>query len=131
MRPGFEAEDDKDAGLGVVMLEGGARGAGARRRRSVALHVAAVDVAEEVTFAVVAHAVAEDEVVHPAADVQRIDLDVSVMGEGGGDIRCGRVEQQRAALEAAGVVGREAERLRHGAEDGGRKTEDGGLRTED
>lgn len=61
-------------------------------------------------LAVVRDTVAQNEVVHAAADVDRVDLHVAVMGEGGGDVRRGGVEQQRAAHEATGVSGPEAER---------------------
>jgi hypothetical protein len=65
----------------------------------------AVEVAHEVALAVARHAVAEDEVVHAAAHVDRVDLHVGVVREGGGDVGRGGVEEHRAAVEAAGVGG--------------------------
>jgi hypothetical protein len=48
------------------------------------------------------------------ADVDRVDLDEAVVGEGSGEVGRGGIEQQRPADEAAGVVGGEAQRWNHG-----------------
>ena len=79
-------------GVGQVMLERGARGG--RQRRGVA-----VEVAHEAALAVALHAMPQDQVVHASADIDRINLDVAVVGERGADVRDGGVEQQRAPQE--------------------------------
>jgi hypothetical protein len=58
--------------------------------------------AHEVTFAVGGHAVAQDEVVHAAADIDRIDLDVAVVGEGRADVGAGFIHHKRPTLETSG-----------------------------
>src|SRR4051812_16315993 len=75
---------------------------------------ATVEVAHEVTFAVAADAIAQDEVVHATAHVDRVDLDVPVVRQGGGQVRRGLIQQQRAPHEAAGAVGIEAKRVHEG-----------------
>lgn len=88
MRPGLGRKGHEDAGVRNVVLEAGASG-GVHERVQAAL-------------AVVPDTVAEDEVVHAPGDIDRVDLDVVVVGEGGGDAGCWRVEQQGAAHEPAG-----------------------------
>jgi hypothetical protein len=58
-----------------------------------------MEVTHEVALAIAHDAVPQDMVVHAAADVDGIDLDVPVVREGGADVRNGGVEQQRAAME--------------------------------
>ena len=50
-------------------------------------------VANEVALAVAGHAVAEDEIVHPATDIDRINLNETEMIKGGGDVGDKRIEQ--------------------------------------
>ncbi|MEY3773801.1 MAG: hypothetical protein RLZZ129_581 [Verrucomicrobiota bacterium] len=92
------------------MLEGCPLRSGERRRLTV-------DVAHEVALAVAGDAVAEDEVVHAAADVDRINLHEAVVREGGGDIGGRGIQQQRPAHEAAGVGGGNLERSGRHARD--------------
>jgi len=120
--PGFEGKSDEDVGAGQVVLEGEAGVAGFRVLSrgfwvgfSGVRGGVVVEVAHEVAFAVVADAVAENEIVHATADVDGVDLHVAEVGEGGGDVGDGFVEQDGAAREAAGLKRREDERSRsHG-----------------
>ena len=63
--------------------------------------------AHEIAFAVACDAVAQDQVVHASADVDRVDLHVAVVGEGGGEIGCRRREQQGPTDETTGDFGAE------------------------
>ena len=74
---------------GDVVLEGLALGGG--QHFSLTMQVA-----HQAAFAVVLHAVAEDEVVHAPGDIDGVDLDVAMVGEGGGDVGSRRVEQTAA-----------------------------------
>ena len=102
MRPRFELEGDEDALLRrEVMLEGGAGGRGERRGG------VAVEKTHEIAFAIAGDAVAQDQVVHASADVDRVNLNVALVGERGGKIGRGRREQKRAADKRAGNGGAE------------------------
>jgi hypothetical protein len=59
-----------------------------RQRRTVP-----VKVPHQIPFAVAAHPVAQNVVVHPPAHVERIDLDVPVVHQGGADIRVGLIQR--------------------------------------
>jgi hypothetical protein len=48
-------------------------------------------VPHEIAFAVTGDTVAQDEVVHAPANVDRVDLHITVVGEGGGDAGSGFV----------------------------------------
>ena len=61
----------------------------------------------QVTLPVAGHAVAQDEVVHASADIDRVDLDIAVVAEGGAEAGGRGVQQQGAAHEAAGDDGRD------------------------
>jgi len=61
-----------------------------------------VDVAHEVAFAIVGHAVAQDQVVHATADIDRIDLQETVVFKCSGDIRSGLIEKQGPLHKPAG-----------------------------
>lgn len=74
MRPRFEGKRHEHLRFRHVVLE---RRACRRRQR----RTAPVQVPHEIAFAVAAHAVPQDVIVHPAADVERIDLDVAVVGQ--------------------------------------------------
>src|SRR6187402_858477 len=103
MRPGGEGKGDEDGrGVGRVVFEGGALRGGERGG-------VAMEVAHQRALAVVEHAVAKDEIMHAPADIDRVDLDVAVMRDGGGDVGEGRVETGRQAGEAAGGERRDRE----------------------
>ena len=72
-----------------------------------------MQVAHEIALAVAGHAVTQDVIVHPPADIQRIDLDVAVMGERRADVGVRRVEPERAAQEAAGGERGDVKRGKH------------------
>jgi hypothetical protein len=63
----------------------------------------------EVAFTVTANAVAQNEIVHAPADVDRIDLDVAMVGEGRRDVGRGFVEKQRPTQKLPGGEGSDAE----------------------
>jgi hypothetical protein len=93
VRPGVGREDDENAGGWQVVfkgetLRGGQRGVGP------------VHVPHQVAHAVTGDAVAQDEVVHAPADIDRIDLHVPVVAERRVDPGRGRIKQQRPAHEA-------------------------------
>ena len=56
----------------------------------------------EVAFTIVPDTVAQDEIVHSTADVDRIDLNVPLVLQDRGDRRAGHVEKLRPAHELAG-----------------------------
>jgi len=95
--PGIERQRREDVGAGQMVLESGALGRWQRAGR------AAMKMADEVAFAIPGHAVAEDEVVHPAADVDRVNLGETMVSECGIDTGSRCIEQKRAAVEAAGI----------------------------
>ena len=57
----------------------------------------------EITFAIPGHAVAKNQVLHPAADVNRVELNETQMRKRRGDTRRRSVEQQRAPVKAARI----------------------------
>jgi len=95
--PGIERQRREDVGAGQMVLESGALGRRQRTGRG------AMKMADEVAFAIPGHAVAEDEVVHPAADVDRVNLGETMVSECGIDTGSRCIEQKRAAVEAAGI----------------------------
>jgi hypothetical protein len=66
-----------------------------------------VQVPHQFAFAIAVDAIAEDEVVHPAADIDRVDLNVTQVSQGGRHIRRRGVEEQGPAEETAGDGGRD------------------------
>ncbi len=121
VEPGFEREGDEDVGAGNVVFEseaGLARFWGVSFGFWVGLGgggVVVVEVAHQVALAVIADAVAQDEIVHATADIDGVDLHVAHVSEGGGDVGDGRVEEDGVTGEAAGVKRGEDERSRsHG-----------------
>ena len=85
------------------MFEGAAFGRRERRLRPV-------DISQQVALAVTRDPVAQDEIMHAPADVDRVDLHVAVVGEGGAHVGHGSVEQQRPAHKTAGGQGGDLER---------------------
>jgi len=81
------------------MLEGGAGGRGERGGG------VAVEKTHEIALAITSDAIAQDQIVHASADVDRINLHVAVVGESRGQIGRGRREQERAADKRAGGGG--------------------------
>lgn len=102
MRPRSEGKGGEVAGEGMMMLERRTRGGGENR-------IIAMQVAHEVAFTVAGHAVAQDEIVHAAADVDRIDLHIAEMRDHAGDGAGGRIDQRGPAQEAAGGLGGDGE----------------------
>lgn len=107
VRPRFEREGDERVVAGEMVLE---RGALRGRERRIG---AAVEMAHEIALAVTGDAVAQDEIVHASADVDRIDLHETVMRERGGDVGRRLIEQETGAGETARGEGRNVERRRH------------------
>lgn len=61
----------------------------------------AVEVPHKAPLRIAAHSVTQDMVVHPAADVYRVDLDVTVVRKRGADIFSRPVDQVGAPQETA------------------------------
>ena len=59
--------------------------------------------ANEIPLAISGHAVAEDEIVHSATDVDRINLNETEVINGGSDIGHRRIKQQGAAMKTPGI----------------------------
>ena len=70
-------------------------------------------VANQIALAIAGHAVAQDKIVHSAADINRINLNEAETIKRGGDIGHGRVEQQRTAMKTPGIKMRKTEHSRH------------------
>ncbi len=64
-----------------------------------------MNMAVQVAFAIVGYAVAEDEIMHPTANIDGVDLNAAVIGKGSGYIRRRCIEQHRAPHEASGGDG--------------------------
>jgi hypothetical protein len=69
----------------------------------------AMQMAHQTALDVICHPVAEDQIMHAATDVDRVNLDVTVVGEGGGYVGHRRIEQQEPAHKPAGSDGIETE----------------------
>jgi hypothetical protein len=70
------------------------------RRKQRRCHIA-MEMAHEIPFAIIADAIPQDEIMHATADVDRIDLNVAVVGESVPDVGDWFVEQQRSTHKAA------------------------------
>lgn len=90
-----------------MMLERGARRGGKRGRGLT------VKMAHEIAFTVGDDAVAQNKIVHATAYVDRVDLHVTKVSEGGGEVGRGLGEQKRAVDEAAGFGRSEFQRGPH------------------
>ena len=97
---------DEIARGGLVMFKCEARLGGERL-------IFAVNVAHQIAFAIICHAVAQDQVVHATADIDRIDLHETVMIKRGGDIRSGLIEKQGPLHKPAGCFRRYLEGRGH------------------
>jgi hypothetical protein len=71
-------------------------------------------VAQQGTFAIAGHAVAKDQVMHSAADIDGIDLHIAEVQEGLADRGRRLVEQERLPQKAAGGLRGDADGGRHG-----------------
>ncbi len=65
-------------------------------------YVVTMQVSHEVAFVITGDAVAGDEIMHPAADVDGIDLHVTVVGKDRGDIGRRGIKEDGATVKAAG-----------------------------
>ena len=68
--------------------------------------------AHEIAFAVAREAIAQNQVVHPPADIQGVDLHVAVVGEGGRDSRVSQIQAMRPTEKTAGTQRGHTERWR-------------------
>ena len=66
--------------------------------------------AHEILLAIAAHPMAQNVIVHAAADIDRVNLDEAVVIQGGADPVQWGVEQDCAPVKAAGGFRRERER---------------------
>jgi hypothetical protein len=62
-----------------------------------------VQIAKEIAFPITGHAVAKDKIVHSAADVNRIQLDETMVGERSRQVGRRSIEENCAAVEAASI----------------------------
>ena len=83
--PGVERKGDKDVGVRQVVFEREPLAGGKWR-------VVSMQMAHEVALAMTGHAIAENVVVHAAADVDRVDLYITEMIDHGADTCLGLVE---------------------------------------
>jgi len=90
-----------------MVLEGAALGS---RQRACGVPV---QVAHEAALAISGDAVAEDEVVHPATDVDWVDLNEPVVSECSREAGRRGIEEKRATVKAAGVERRKTEYSGH------------------
>jgi hypothetical protein len=97
MRPRLQWHGGQHVAAGHMMLEGGSF---TWRQR---LAWKTVQVTNEITLAVTCHPVPQNEVVHPSANVYRINLDEAVVIQCGSDIMGGLVKQQGSTMKASGV----------------------------
>ena len=97
---------DEIARGGLVMFKCEARLGGERL-------IFAVNVAHQIAFAIVGHAVAQDQIVHAPADIDRVDLHESVVIKRGGDIGSGLIEKQGPLHKPAGCFRGNLERWGH------------------
>ena len=97
MRPGIKCQRGENVAAGQMVFESGTIGSGERVGQS------SMEVANEISLAELGHAIAQDEIVHPATYVNGIHLDKAVVGEGCADIRHRRIQQQSTAVKPAGI----------------------------
>jgi len=71
---------------------------------------------EQGPLAITGDAIAQDEIVHATADVERVDLDVAQMRQGRSGIGERLIQAERAAQEAAGDRRRDMQRGQHGGQ---------------
>ena len=90
-----------------MMLERGSSPGGKRGRRLT------VKMAHEIAFAVSDDPVAQNKIVHAATHIDRVDLHVTEVREGGAEVGRGLGEQKRAVDEAAGFGRSEFQRGQH------------------
>ena len=69
--------------------------------------------ADEVALAIAGHAVAKDEIVHSATDIDRINLNETEMAERGSGTENRRIEQECPAMKSPGIERRKTEHSRH------------------
>ena len=69
---------------------------------------------DKIPFAIASHAVAKNQVLHPAADVNGVELNETQMRQRRGDTRRRGVKQQRSPVKAARIGGRQTEHFWHG-----------------
>ena len=93
VRPRVQRKSHEDIGLGHVMLKG-ASIIGSEHRCT------AMQVPHQVSFAVTENTVTKDQIMHPPADVDGIDLDVTKVRERRSNRCDGFVQEDHASLKA-------------------------------
>ena len=73
----------------------------------------AMKVANEIALAITRYTIAEDEILRPATDVDRINLNETKVANCGGGTGHRRIEQQGTAMKTPGIKWREMEHNRH------------------
>ena len=97
MWPGIERQRCQHVAVGQMMLESGTP------RRVQRAGWRAMQMANEVALTVTGHAVAEDVVVHPATNVDRVHLNEALVGKRRVNAGHRLIEQQGAPVKAARV----------------------------
>ena len=94
--------------MGQMMLKGGSFGG---RKR---LGGWTMEKPDKIPFAIPGHTVAKNQVLHPAADVNGVELNETQMRERRGNTRRRGVEQQGAPVKTARIGGRQTKHFGHG-----------------
>jgi len=89
-----------------VVFERGA----VRWRKRIAVPVKVLD---QIAFPIIRDSVSQDQVVHSSGNVDRVDLDVAVMGDRGGDVWCRLIKKMDASEESTREFGWNSERQGH------------------
>src|SRR5436190_24294480 len=72
-----------------------------------------VQMAKEIAFPIIGHSVAKNKVLHPATDINGVQLDETMVGERRRKVRRRPIQEKRAAMKAPGIQRRELKRVRH------------------
>src|SRR5437879_1854876 len=107
MWPGSERQRSENIASGQMMLEGCALGSRQWAGDGT------MKVANEVALAIPGDAISEDEIMHPATDVDGVNLDKTEVSERSPDTERRRAEQDSPAVKAASVEWRKTEDGRH------------------
>src|SRR5689334_4507684 len=97
MRPGIQSKRGQDVAMGQMVLEARAL-CGRQRNRS-----STVNMPNEPALGIAGHAGAQDEVVHPATDINGINLDETQALDDSSDTGHGLVQQQGTAMKPASL----------------------------
>lgn len=97
MRPGIERQGGQHVCVRKVVLKGGSL------CRSDGSAIDAMEMTHEVILPVIAHAIPKNQIMHPPAYVDRIDLNKTKMSQSRSYVGQRRIEKQRAAVKTPGI----------------------------